>query len=729
VLVPISLVFHASVDLYLQGKLPAPMVQEFVWQHFPVHLGSIIRLVGTPTLMLRYSGTDLSGQPYPLVSTPTPSPSPSPTPNPTPSPTPIPAPTALTLSAIPDFGKIQMTKESALQAITVANPGPSAITFSDINLVTGTQFFIDETTTTCLESSPLPVGGQCIISVFFNPTYDLTLAGTETDGLNVTYIDQGLNQSNTVSENVSGTSLILLPTMRVSQGTSVGTCFPSQTLLGKAQPLPTPDPTPSGYKDPTHHISNYGCALATISETLNYAFTTSLNVCDFNSFAMGITDSSGKVIGFDDSNDIDWVDVTKNYGDKSAYWDAYKIDSSTDPVATKLYVDSQLQFGLPVIVAVAGDPAKGGNHFIVIKGQAIDPDDNSNTYAVDDVGNQSITLLSDYLDPSFETRGSVEKLHSSSALAEKQGAKKHLTLSDQSLVNIDVSTNADFVVTDSNGNQTGFDSRTGQSYNSIPSAVYFIDGTYNIDTGIADQNISHFMYIYGSANQTYSISVVGNASGPYTVEIINYDSTGTMTHSLSVNGMATIGSLDQYTIQADGSVAPVATPTPVPATPTPTPSATPVASPTPSQNAILTLTPDKAYYSSGNVAEINVAVNSSYVLPANSTLSIQALVEGVQDQSISIVSKSLFEISTPALFPGNTTVEVSAILTTEPSALSVIDNEITSLKISADAANGLKRFWDEVAIIALEVARGIVGIFQHTTTQSLEVDKLNLIVN
>ncbi len=623
----------------------------------------------------------------------------------------------LTFSGTSDFGKVQMTQENNSE-ITIINSGSAAITLSSIDFAVGTQFSWDSEESTCVPSAALAPNATCTLSLTFNPTFDLKLAGPVIDTLNVTYLDQGLNQTNTASLGVSGTSLILLPTTKLSQLVQTDSCDTPTKLLGKAKPLPA--------SEKTHYIQGFGCAITTIAEALNYALGKNEDPCTMNDFAMSIKDGKGNVIGFDSNNEVVWLNITNNYGDRSVYWDGNIISSTVDPAAAKLYVNSQLQFGLPVIITVPGDTAKGGHHFVVITGQAVDSD-NNDTFSIDDAGHRNNTLLSTAYNNIFETRGSVEKIPSNAPLAQKSGIRKHFSRSDQSVVDIDVSTNADLVVTDSNGNQSGFDSQTGRSFNSISSAVYFVDGTYDNDTEIDDPDVSHFMYIYGSANQAYSISVIGNASGPYTLEVVNYDSTGRMSNTLLVNGVAVAGSVDQYAIQTDGSIIPVVTPTPVPVTPTPSP--TPNVSPTPSQNAILILTPDKPIYSVGGIAVINVAVSSSYVLPTNSTLSIQALVNGIQDQQIISTNTRLFQVSTSALSSSSTLVQVSAILTSEPSVLSGIDREIAALRANADAASGLKRFWDEGAIVALEIARGVVSIFQHATNQTLEVDQLNLIAN
>jgi hypothetical protein len=291
----------------------------------------------------------------------------------------------------------------------------------------------------------------------------------------------------------------------------------------------------------------------------------------------------------------------------------------------------------------------------------------------------------------------------------------------------------DILVSDSNGNQTGFDPRSGQSYSSIPASLYFLDGLEDADTGISSPDVSHQLYIAGTASQNYTVSVIANTSGPFNLLVTPYNSAGELQTTTALSGTLMMGTVTQYSI-ASGVVTPFITPTPIPVSPTPTPvlptpSPTPIANPTPSQNSILTLTQDRGVYSAGNTAQISVAVNSSFVQPVNSTLSINAYLNGIQDQSILTVSKSLFEISTPALSSGSTMLEVTAILTTEPPTLSAIDNEIANLKAKSDIASGIKRFWDEVAVVALEVVKGLVSVFQHPTTQTLEIDSLFLIAN
>ena len=155
----------------------------------------------------------------------------------------------------------------------------------------------------------------------------------------------------------------------------------------------------------------------------------------------------------------------------------------------------------------------------------------------------------------FITQGTIQVL-SPPPVFQENDFSKSLTSTEQSQLDINVDTNADLIVTDSNGNKTGFDPRTNQVFNSVLGAEYFLNGTINNDTGVADPNFSHFLYVYGSANQNLKVSVIGNNAGPYHFSVIPYDPSGALQDAISLDGVASPGSVDQFTVQS-GVISPV----------------------------------------------------------------------------------------------------------------------------------------------------------------------------
>ena len=63
------------------------------------------------------------------------------------------------------------------------------------------------------------------------------------------------------------------------------------------------------------------------------------------------------------------------------------------------------------------------------------------------------------------------------------------------------------------------------------------------------------------------------------------------------------------------------------------------------------------------------------------------------------------------------------------STFKLIDQSIAGLEAKIQSSSGLNKFLDELELVGLEIVRGVVSIFQHATTQTIESDQLLLIVN
>jgi len=105
-----------------------------------------------------------------------------------------------------------------------------------------------------------------------------------------------------------------------------------------------------------------------------------------------------------------------------------------------------------------------------------------------------------------------------------------------------------FLVTDPNGNQTGFDPSSNTTVEAIPNSSYGIQQGLIDDTGINPPQ-PDILY-YGQENPaegTYEIKVTGTGSGEYTLDFA--ESTGPGNSSLqTVEGTASIGKTDTYII-------------------------------------------------------------------------------------------------------------------------------------------------------------------------------------
>ena len=617
---------------------------------------------------------------------------------------------------LPVFPGTQMNQVSSPITATFMNTGESVNTILSVGLVTGTQFSIVPAPygTTCVSSLQLAPGGSCRVVIVFNPTYNLSLAGWQSDTIKIAYTDATYPDTETVEQDVAGTSLILLPTVRLDQGSC--TDILGNSKLG-------------------HTVASHGCAVSSLADALNYAsLNRVLTPCSLNSYALSLNknDSSGNptFIGFNKTADIFWTNVTNIYtGGKNKFISA-PVRSDLNPTAFTNLIDTQLAAGIPVIVGVkiyADKPNSKpyAHHHVLVNGQAVDSMGN-NTYSIDD----SAELLSDRSKPRslllngsnygnypFQIDGYIQNMP-----LLPQNRYSSMSDSDLSETDISVDANADIMVTDSSGNQTGFDPVSNQILSNIPGAVYSTIGLEDATTEVSADEPMNSVYIYGSGAQNYTITVNGINTGPSNLFVFQYDSSGTLQAPISITGNAIVGSIDQFTIMS-GQVIPVVTPTPIPtATPSPSPS------PTPQANGIVSLASDKQNYAVGDLAVITATVSASYVLQPNASLIIEGSLNGGAPIMMTGTGVGPFIYKTPALGESESFVATIELIQ-EPSAMASLDSSILKFQVEIQSSSGINRFWAQVELVFFEIAKAVLGLFQHSKTQVLETDTLNLMVN
>ncbi len=164
-------------------------------------------------------------------------------------------------------------------------------------------------------------------------------------------------------------------------------------------------------------------------------------------------------------------------------------------------MDNELKNGYLITVGVDVDKSGAPGHFVLVTGNAVNPDDGTDDYSVDDPGDQSTKYLSEF--KNFVIRGAVE-----SSIDEEDEVHPHLGGGDRSVMSIALDGNADLIISDSSGALSGRDPRVNQTYDNIPTAHYFQDRIDNDVTGAIDNFPVSFIGVlpknWSSSNVTLS---------------------------------------------------------------------------------------------------------------------------------------------------------------------------------------------------------------------------------
>ncbi len=117
---------------------------------------------------------------------------------------------------------------------------------------------------------------------------------------------------------------------------------------------------------------------------------------------------------------------------------------------------------------------------------------------------------------------------------------------------------ADFLIQDSIGRRTGFDSTNRQAVNEIPQSAHFLDAIADAETGSLAEGITHSAQIFHPGSGTYTVIMTGVKTGLYTLAIRAFSQDGSAQPLVTVQGIAGVDSVSQFEVRFNP--APGATP-------------------------------------------------------------------------------------------------------------------------------------------------------------------------
>lgn len=185
---------------------------------------------------------------------------------------------------------------------------------------------------------------------------------------------------------------------------------------------------------------------------------------------------------------------------------------------------------VPVIVGV-----NNWGHYVLVTG--VQPNsDGSTTFPIIDPGNSANQSLDAY-NNNFEIRGFVED----------PGG-------DASGLNVSVNNDADLLVTDPTGRQTGLDGASGIILKNIPQSNYVTDvvGSAEVVVDTAPR-IAHSVDMLQPAQGTYVVQVEGSQPGTYSLVVAAFSQDGTAQPRPTISGIAGAGSSSSFQINLTSS--------------------------------------------------------------------------------------------------------------------------------------------------------------------------------
>jgi uncharacterized repeat protein (TIGR01451 family) len=212
--------------------------------------------------------------------------------------------------------------------------------------------------------------------------------------------------------------------------------------------------------------------------------------------------------------------VARNQLGVTMYFD--RATTSQDDLALK----SALCNGDPPLMQVAGTPM----HFVLATGQATVS--GQATYNINDPGFSATTLI----DPVHSYNNTYTGLR---LFSSKSGNANALVACAHSPVEL--------LLTDNGGNTAGYTS--GGTVVNIPGSSYYNESIQDDVDPVNEpptDNVKN-VYVSGAPSGTYQLKVMGTGFGPYTIDVVAFDSSG-QSQIQSVTGTATTGSLNTYTI-------------------------------------------------------------------------------------------------------------------------------------------------------------------------------------
>jgi Peptidase_C39 like family len=285
-----------------------------------------------------------------------------------------------------------------------------------------------------------------------------------------------------------------------------------------------------------------GCATTALAMALNSAGVVSLpkdstgfiNI-DPGSLNVFMTSTPND---YDDDHNVSFVTTTLDVSGATLAQRAGKqlhFDDSLSGSSSLSDLKDKVCQGHPIIVAVPPVakcivlPGPIGGHFVLVTGEHDDSAGNPH-FDIDDPGCATITSLDAYSN-AFKIRGFVADP------------------SDVSTLEVSVGNNADVLVTDLSGNQTGFDPVTSIIKKDIPRSSYSRDFLTDNDTGQQSTGITHSVDIFQPTQGTYNVTVLGIQLGTYRLLVSPFSTDGSPQPRPNVTGIAAPGSTTSFQIQ------------------------------------------------------------------------------------------------------------------------------------------------------------------------------------
>ena len=188
----------------------------------------------------------------------------------------------------------------------------------------------------------------------------------------------------------------------------------------------------------------------------------------------------------------------------------------------------------PVIVGVDFEGSTP-HHFVVVSGVV------NGRFVIADVGYGDVTTLDDNDFPAqnwgnnFVTRGRI------------------IDPPDVSSLTIAADDDVDFLVTDGIGRRVGFDTATSTEYEEIPGSAYFVDAFRNIPSGQAAASAIRSAVIPRPAAGSFTVTVRGRVTGPFTVTIAGIDVDGNDHPEIKISDTIAAGAAKTYTMSFDAA--------------------------------------------------------------------------------------------------------------------------------------------------------------------------------
>ena len=106
----------------------------------------------------------------------------------------------------------------------------------------------------------------------------------------------------------------------------------------------------------------------------------------------------------------------------------------------------------------------------------------------------------------------------------------------------------ELLITDANGNMTGLDPITGESYDDIPNSSYGVEALYDSETGLVGPEWNELEIVQPEEGE-YTLRITGTDEGTYRLEMLGYDESDESFSFLTDDIPIYDGAIHEYSIQ------------------------------------------------------------------------------------------------------------------------------------------------------------------------------------